>query len=75
MSKDEFLPIIQVLKQNNIHYEIIPKYIKLSLKIPSLNICIEKYYLGTYYYIYLNNQFIKKMNKENFVMKLSLIKN
>lgn len=28
MSKDEFLPIMQVLKQNNIYYEIIPKYVK-----------------------------------------------
>jgi len=60
MSKDDFLPIIQILKQNNIFYEIISKYIKLSLKISLLNIYIDKYYLGTNYYIYLNNKFHKK---------------
>ena len=59
MSKDDFLPIIQILKQNNIYYEIIPKYIKLSLKIPLLNIYIDKYYLGSNYYIYLNNKKLK----------------
>lgn len=75
MSKDDFLPIIQILKQNNIYYEIIPKYIKLSLKIPLLNIYIDKYYLGSNYYIYLNNKFHKKINKEKFVMKFTLIKN
>lgn len=61
MSKDEFLPIIQLLKQNNIYYEITSKYIKMTLKIPSLNICIDKYYLGTNYYVYINNKFLKKM--------------
>lgn len=63
--KDEFKDLIYLLEQNKIYYEIIPKFIKLSLKIPAINIYIDKYYLGTNYYIYSNKKFIKKINIVN----------
>lgn len=70
--KIEYLPIIYLLKKNDIYYELKPKFLKLSLFIPSFNVYIYKYYLGTYYYIYLNDKFFKKIKEKNLIKKLNI---
>lgn len=57
----EFSPITHLLVTKNIHYKLESKWNKFTLLIPSLNIYIDKYILGNYYYVYIKDKFIKKI--------------
>lgn len=71
--KLKYLSLIYILSLNNIHYELKSKYFKLSLHIPSLNICIDKYYFGSYFYIYVEGKFKKKIKEQDFIDKFNLL--
>ena len=68
----EFLPIIYLLVSNNIYYELRQKCFKFTLLIPSLNICIDKYFLSSNYYIYIQEKFIKKISEKEFIKKYQI---
>jgi len=57
----EHLYIINILKKNNIYYEIEFNLFKLIIHIPQLNISIYKYFFNNIYYVYYQNKFIKKI--------------
>ncbi len=70
--QNDFLPIIFLIKKNQIHYTIKSKWLTSRLEIPTLNIYIDKYYFGSYYYIYVNNKFVKKIKQNDFQDKIKI---
>jgi hypothetical protein len=67
-----FFTLIFLQKKNQVHYTIKPKWIILTILIPSLNIHIDKYYFGSYYHSYVNNKFNKKIKENEIQEKIKI---
>lgn len=74
-NKNKLVPLINLLEKNSIYFKIKYKCIKITIIIPILDIYIIKYYCNSNYYIYINDNFFKKINEKELSDKYNKYKN